>query len=92
METKSVSLTIQCRIEVKKSYEYLWLKYVNGFSSATHCYNCLIGSRSNITPIRGDQSIKKSDANYPYPAGKIFEMDLDEAAYKYICLWGNIEL
>jgi len=32
------------KLELKRQYKYVWLKYVNGFDLSQHCARCLKGS------------------------------------------------
>ena len=59
------------------AFQYPWLKNVGGFNSKHHCFDCLIGNRSEIIPPNGGKK---------YPAGFAAEGKIEEPApYSYLC-------
>lgn len=72
---------VEFEIKIKKFYLWLWIKYVTGFRSNTHCMNCLVGHRSDKIP-------PASKGTQPYLKGQIYRGVLNEAGYKYIYLCG----
>ena len=59
------------------AFQYPWLKNVGGFNPKHHCFDCLIGNRSEIIPPNGGKK---------YPAGFAAEGKIEEPApYSYLC-------
>ena len=70
-------------LKIKIPYSWLWIKYVTGFRSNTHCMACLVGGRSDIIPPR-----RKVETSHPYARGNSFTGSMTEHNYKYIYLCG----
>ena len=78
-----INEVIYLDLKIKKPYSWLWLKYVTGFRSNTHCMSCLVGGRSEIIPPR-----RKNETTHPYARGTEFRGPLNEHKFSYIYLCG----
>jgi hypothetical protein len=58
------------RLELKRKYRYVWLKYVRGFDLAQHCARCLVGTY--------DERINKDTLHYS-------DLALPASPYYYFC-------
>jgi len=59
------------------AFQFLWLKHVSGFDQRHHCYDCLVGKRSEIIRL---------NAWKKYPAGFAAEGKIEEPGpYAYLC-------
>lgn len=58
------------KLDIKKNYRYVWLKYVNGFDLSQHCAKCLCGTY--------ESRIKRNITQYR-------DMELPPSKYYYFC-------
>jgi hypothetical protein len=58
------------RLEIKRKYRYVWLKYVRDFNLSQHCARCLIGTY--------DERVNKDTLTYT-------DLVLPPSPYYYFC-------
>jgi len=64
-------------LEIKRKYQYVWLKYVNGFNLSMHCARCLKGTY--------DKRINRGMLTYG-------NLELPPSPYYYFCTVWQYEM